>query len=162
VVGGRVAPGAHGAAGEIGYLLDPTTDDCYANGHAPLEERVSGGALASQGSALVGRQVTAAELFTIAGDPRVDALIDEAVRRLAHTIANLCITLDPEIVVVGGGMIGAAARILPGVAATLSRAVPFPPRLVPARFVDDAPLLGALALAAPQLTIDDVPTRPPQ
>jgi glucokinase len=147
VVGGRVVGGAHGAAGEIGYLLDPTTDDCYADGHAPLEELVSGGALASQGSALVGRRIAAAELFTLAGDPRVDALIDGALRRLAQTVANLCITLDPELVVVGGGMMGAADLILPRIAAVLSRAVPFPPRLVPARFVDDAPLLGALALA---------------
>jgi glucokinase len=108
---------------------------------------VSGGALASQGSALVGRRIAAAELFTLAGEPRVDALIDGALRRLAQTVANLCITLDPELVVVGGGMMGAADLILPRIAAVLSRAVPFPPRLVPARFVDDAPLLGALALA---------------
>jgi glucokinase len=153
VVDGRVVRGAHGAAGEIGYLLDPTTDACFEEGHAPLEELVSGSALASQGSALIGRRVTAAELFTLADDPRVNALIDEAVRRLAQTIANLCITLDPELVVIGGGMMGATARILPSVAAMLSRAVPFPPRLASARFVDDAPLLGALALAAPQLTI---------
>jgi glucokinase len=147
VVGGRVVRGAHGAAGEIGYLLDPFTDGCYADGHAPLEELVSGSALASRGSALVGRRVTAAELFTLAGDPRVDAVIDEAIRRLAQTVANLCITLDPELVVIGGGLMGAADRILPRIADVLVRAVPFPPRLTPARFVDDAPLLGALALA---------------
>jgi glucokinase len=147
IVDGRVVRGAHGAAGEIGYLLDGSTDDCFADGHAPLEELVSGSALASQGSALIGRSVTAAELFTHAGDPRTDALIDQAIRRLAQTVANLCITLDPELVVIGGGLMGAARRILPRIAELLARAVPFPPRLAPARFVDDAPLLGALALA---------------
>ncbi|MFJ8579389.1 ROK family protein [Micromonospora sp. NPDC093277] len=147
VVDGRVVRGAHGAAGEIGYLLDPTTDDCYADGHAPLEELVSGNALAHQGSALVGRTVAAAELFTIAGDPRVDALIDGALRRLAQAVAILCITLDPARVAIGGGMMGAADRILPRIATLLPQAVPFPPQLVPARFIDDAPLLGALALA---------------
>jgi glucokinase len=147
VVDGRVVRGAHGAAGEIGYLLDPTRDNCYADGAAPLEELVSGSALASQGSALVGRPVAAAELFTIAGDARVDALIDESLRILAQAVANLCITLDPARVVIGGGMMGAAPRILPRIAALLPRAVPFPPQLVPATFIDDAPLLGALALA---------------
>ena len=147
VIDGRVVRGAHGAAGEIGYLLDPSTDDCYADGHAPLEELVSGSALASRGSALVGRPVAAAELFTIAGDPRVDALIDGALRRVAQTVANLCITLDPARVAIGGGMMGAADRILPRIAALLPQAVPFPPQLVPAGFIDDAPLLGALALA---------------
>ncbi|GIF51429.1 glucokinase [Asanoa ferruginea] len=147
VVDGRVVRGAHGAAGEIGYLLDPTRDTSFADGHAPLEELVSGSALASQGSALVGRPVAAAELFTMVGDPRVDALIDEALRTLAQAVANLCITLDPARVVIGGGMMGAAERILPRIAALLPRAVPFPPQLAPATFIDDAPLLGALALA---------------
>ena len=41
----------------------------------------------------------------------------------------------------------AVKRILPSIAALLPRAVPFPPQLVPATFIDDAPLLGALALA---------------
>ncbi|GAA1852502.1 ROK family protein [Asanoa iriomotensis] len=147
VVDGRVVRGAHGAAGEIGYLLDPASDNCYADGQAPLEELVSGSALASQGSALAGRPVAAAELFTMVGDARVDALIDDALRSLAQAVANLCITLDPARVVVGGGMMGAAPRILPRIAALLPRAVPFPPQLVPATFIDDAPLLGALALA---------------
>jgi glucokinase len=51
-------------------------------------------------------------------------------------------------VVLGGGLMGAADHILPRVAAALRRAVPFPPALSKARFVDDAPLIGALALAS--------------
>ena len=63
------------------------------------------------------------------------------------TVANLCVVLDPERVVIGGGMMGAAGRILPGLSAAIARTVPFPPEIRAARFVDDAPLLGALALA---------------
>ena len=44
-------------------------------------------------------------------------------------------------------MMGAAGRILPGLSAAIARTVPFPPEIRAARFVDDAPLLGALALA---------------
>jgi len=147
VAGGRVLPGAHGAAGEIGYLRDSDTDRYFADGHAPLEEAVSGSALARRGSALLGRTVTAAQLFELRAEPGVAALLDEAVDVLSRTIANLCVTLDPERVVIGGGMMGAAAHIMPRVAAALNRAVPFPPRLSAARFVDDAPLVGAVALA---------------
>jgi len=147
VAGGRVLAGAHGAAGEIGYLRDSEADPFFADGHAPLEEAVSGGALARRGSALLGRPVTAAELFELRAEPGVAALIDEVVDTLSRTIANLCVTLDPERIVIGGGMLGAAAHIMPRVATALRRAVPFPPELATARFIDDAPLVGAVALA---------------
>lgn len=145
VVGGQVVPGAHGAAGEIGYLLVEPAEPGFADGHAPLEERVSGVALAARGSAALGRSVTTAELFERPG--AAEKLLDEALGTLAMTVANLCVVLDPERVVVGGGMMGAAGRILPGLSAAIARTVPFPPEIRAARFVDDAPLLGALALA---------------
>jgi glucokinase len=62
-------------------------------------------------------------------------------------IANLCITIDPQRVVIGGGMMSAADHILPRVSALTQRAVPFPPDIAAAHFIHDAPLLGALALA---------------
>ena len=147
VAGGRVLPGAHGAAGEIGYLRDRDTDPHFADGRAPLEDTVSGVALARRGSALLGRPVSAAELFALSAEPGVADLLDETVETLARTVANLCVTLDPERVVLAGGLMGAADRIMPRVAAVLRRSVPFPPELVKARFVDDAPLVGAVALA---------------
>ncbi|MFG1924693.1 ROK family protein [Cryptosporangium sp. NPDC048952] len=143
VVGGRVVPGAHGAAGEIAYLREHA-DRFFADGHAPLEDVVSGAALSRRGSALLGRPVTAAELFAT---PGVDALLDDFCEALARTIANLCVVLDPSTVVLGGGLLGAAEYLVPRVSAVLERAVPFPPSLALARFVDDAPLIGAMALA---------------
>jgi glucokinase len=147
VVDGTVVPGAHGAAGEIGYLLSKPGDPAFAEGHAPLEEVVSGHALARQGSALLGRTVSAASLFEVDGDPAVRALLDGAVEALAMAVANVCVVLDPECVVIGGGLMGASDQILPRLAAEIRRAVPFPPEITAARFVDDAPLYGALALA---------------
>jgi glucokinase len=150
VVGGQVVSGAHGAAGEIGYLQAVPGEPAFADGHVPLEERVSGAALAARGTALLGRETTAAELFALfdqGSTQGIDGLVDETLRLLATSVANLCATLDPECLVVGGGMMGAADLIMPRLAAELRRAVPFPPEVRPARFTDDAPLLGALALA---------------
>ncbi|MET7333946.1 ROK family protein [Nonomuraea sp. NPDC005650] len=144
IVDGRVVPGAHGAAGEIGYLQVTPGEPAFADGRVPLEERVSGGALAARGAAVLGRPVTAAELL---GEGQARELVDEALRTLAMSVANLCVMLDPERLVVGGGMMGAADLILPRLAAEIGRAVPFPPEVRPAHFTDDAPLLGALALA---------------
>ncbi|NUR89145.1 MAG: ROK family protein [Nonomuraea sp.] len=144
IVDGRVVAGAHGAAGEIGYLQTTPGEPAYADGRAPLEELVSGAALAARGSAALGRPTSAAEL--LGGSVRLP-FVDEALATLAMNVANLCAMVDPERLVVGGGMMGAASLIMPRLGDELRRAVPFPPRIEAARFADDAPLLGALALA---------------
>ena len=66
---------------------------------------------------------------------------------LALHIANLALMVDPERIAVGGGMMGSAERVLSALRRTLERAVPFPPAVVCARFLHDAALRGAVALA---------------
>ncbi|GIJ56800.1 ROK family protein [Virgisporangium aurantiacum] len=158
IAGGRVLTGAHGAAGEIGYLLGADPTRCFATGNAPLEEMASGGALATRGAALLGRDITTvSELFDLVDRPDIAALLDTAVDALAAAVANLCIAVDPQRVVIGGGMMSAARHILPRISALTARAVPFPPEIVAARFVHDAPLMGAIALALD--AAQDVPRR---
>ncbi|WP_329126475.1 ROK family protein [Streptomyces sp. NBC_01465] len=147
VAGGRVVPGAHGAAGEIAYLLRTPDEPGFAAGRAPLEEHVSGAALASRGAQLLGAPVSAAALFARWREPQVRSLLDESVSALAAAVANLCIALDPERVVVGGGLMGAGRPLLKRFRTALDAAVPFPPELTPARFVDEAALYGAVSLA---------------
>lgn len=143
VVGGRVVPGTHGAAGEIGYLLREPAEPGYTDGRAPLEEYTSGSGLAARGSALLDEDVTAEALFARRDEPAVAALLDDAAAAVGTAVANLTIFLDPERVVVGGGM---AEAFLPAVRAAVARTAPFPPPVEAARFVDDAALIGAIAL----------------
>jgi glucokinase len=62
-------------------------------------------------------------------------------------VANLAIALDPERVAVGGGLMAHAETILPALRERLATAVPFPPEVVAARFIQDGALRGAAALA---------------
>jgi glucokinase len=144
IVGGRVIPGVHGAAGEIGYLLREPGEPGYAHGHAPLEEYTSGSGLAARGTTLLRRSVTAVDLAASRHQPAVASLLDDAAATIGMTVANLATFLDPERVVVGGGM---ATAFLPAIEGAVRRAVPFPPPVVAGRFIDDAPLIGAIALA---------------
>jgi glucokinase len=148
IVHGHVLRGAHGAAGEIGYhLIGRPSEAAFAEGHAPLEEHVGGGPLGARVSALLGRRVTVIEAFEVAeSDSRVKDLLEEALDTLAVDIANVAITLDLERVAVGGGLIH-RSEWLGRLDSLLSRAVPFPPDLVIARFSQDAPLVGAVVHA---------------
>ncbi|MEV4253665.1 ROK family protein [Spirillospora sp. NPDC049652] len=150
VAGGRVVRGANGAAGEIGYLLRSPGEPGHAAGRAPLEEDVSGGGLARRASALAGREITARELFGASVPAELRVLRDRALGELAMMVANLAITLDPERVVLGGGM-AAEPALVSRIEGLLDRAVPFPPVLKPAHFGADAALRGALALALDSL-----------
>lgn len=146
LIGGRILGGAHGAAGEIGYLLrDASGVAGAASGRAPLEEYCSGIGLARRGERLLGQGVTTARLFD-SNDPRVRALVADALDQLAVHVANLAITVDPERIAVGGGLMTSAERVLAALEERLREAVPFPPSLVPAAYVQDSALRGALAL----------------
>ena len=64
VVGGRVLEGAHGASGEIGYnLVDASHVGLDIGSRPMLEDTVSGMGLAANGSRLLGRPVTAEQVF---------------------------------------------------------------------------------------------------
>jgi glucokinase len=151
LIGGRVLGGANGAAGEFGYnLRGRASAEAFASGVAPLEEAVGGVGLGRRATALFGAPTSAAQVFASA-DPAAAALVDEAMDELAVHVANLAIAVDPELMAVGGGFLGAAEVVLPALRRRLAQAVPFPPKLVAAHFGADASLRGALALALAEL-----------
>jgi glucokinase len=144
VVGGSVVEGQHGAAGEIGYNLrhpGAALDALRAEGV------VSGQALRVAAHRLLGRP-DVPRLFAGAGaDPAAREVVGQFLDELCFHLVNLVIALDPQRVVVGGGLVRSWDRFGATVAAALDAGVPFPPELVLAARPYDAPLLGALALA---------------
>ncbi|WP_063770875.1 ROK family protein [Streptacidiphilus neutrinimicus] len=150
-VGGEVLAGAHQAAGEIGYVNPGGAPvDAVASGHAPLEEFVGGKGLGERAAELLGRSVSADELFR-STDPAARELAEHALTVLAVTLANLSAFTDPARIVLGGGMMAAAEVILPTLGRLIAGATPFPPEVRAARFLQDASLHGAVTLALDSL-----------
>ena len=153
-VGGRVLNGAHQAAGEIAYMNPGTAPiDAVAAGHAPLEELVGGRALAQRASTVLGTEVTSEQLFRRTDEP-ARLLVRRTLEVLARALANLAVFVDPDRIGLGGGMMSAAATILPTLTELIASATPFPPELRAARFLSDASLHGAIALAVESLGSD--------
>jgi glucokinase len=161
VVDGEVLAGSHRAAGEIGYNLRTADDVGSRLGHrVPLEDMVSGQALPRRAtSSGAGRSwLSAAEVFGASEyNAALDALIGDFVNELAFHLTNLAILVDPVRIAVGGGIARSWDRIGPSLEAALQAGVPFPPELVLAHFPDDAPLLGAVALAIGAVTTSTQP-----
>ena len=147
VVGGEVLHGANGAAGEIGYSLRGACESTgVADGRAPLEEFAGGRAIGERASELLGTALTAADVFEHP-DPRASELLEAALDELAVQVANMAILVDPARIAVGGGLMRRSDVILEALERRLRLGAPFAPELVPAQFIHDGPLRGAIALA---------------
>nr|WP_225860859.1 ROK family transcriptional regulator [Streptomyces triticiradicis] len=142
---GRLFTGAHGGAGEIGFLPWPGR-----RGPGTLEEAVSGEAVveAARHFGMTG-QLTAKAVFDAAREGQGPAA--EAVRlegeRIAHTVAAVTAVLDPDLVVLGGGVGHSVDLLLRPVRETLRTLTPLRPKIAPGRLGEDAVLLGAVATA---------------
>ncbi|MCD1570566.1 ROK family protein [Agromyces mediolanus] len=137
VVDGSLFRGSSGAAGEIGAL--------HVLGWETAQEHLKD--VVSADGALLQR----GEVFDAArrGDERAAAAVDAFAAALAPGIAALILTIDPELVVVGGGNVRAGETFLAPLrqhVAELCTVRPAPP-LVASRLADRAPLTGAVGLA---------------
>jgi glucokinase len=149
---GEVLRGAHGAAGEFGHVsLDDAGLPCPCGQRGCLEAVIGGGALARRWSETTGAAGTAKDLFTAAasGDARAVALVDEATTALARGLLGVVATVDPGLIVLGGGLAQSYELIAVPTAAKLRARATFHqlPELVPAALGPWAGAWGA-ALAA--------------
>jgi glucokinase-like ROK family protein len=116
IIGGRIHRGARGLAGEIGHLaIDPRGPACVCGLRGCLTTLVGSQALVERALALRPAYptslLTAGELTigaiedaALAGDPLALQVVDEAAGHLGIAIANLINLLNPEIVIIGGGL----------------------------------------------------------
>jgi glucokinase len=154
-IGNTVLSGAHQASGEIAYMNPGTAPvGAVAAGRAPLEELVGGRALAQQASTMLGAELTSEQLFRRTDAP-ARRLVRLTLEVLAQALANLAVFVDPDRIVLGGGMMSDADTILPTLTELIASATPFPPDLHAARFRNDASLHGAIALAVDGLAAGD-------
>lgn len=144
VVGERILHGAHGGAGEIGYAASriPESDA----GSPTLEDVVGGKRMAQRASRLVGRQLTTSQVFD-AVDAQLSQVVEEGLTTLAAHLRTLVLAFDPARVALGGGMMGHADRVLNVLRDRLRVPEPLGAEVVAGKFLYDAALRGAAALA---------------
>lgn len=148
VLGGRLHTGAHGTAGEIGHMiLDPNGPVCACGQRGCLEAFAGGAGLKRR----TGR--SAAELCreAFAGNAESRAAVEQAASRLGQALVNLTNLVDPQVIVVGGGLTRSWGMLRPIVWEAI-RTSPFistyrRPRLVRTQLGDRVGLVGAIEWA---------------
>ena len=114
-LGGRILLGANAIAGEWGHnpLPWPVPDElpgppCYCGRSGCIETFLSGPALAADHRRQDRRSLTALEIaeFAERGDAQCSATLDRYMHRLARGLAAVINLIDPDMIVLGGGLSG--------------------------------------------------------
>jgi fructokinase len=117
VVHGRALEGPNGVAGEWGHNPVPWPEPgewpgppCYCGRTGCIETFLSGPGLARDYAAAAGRDEPPAGIVTraAAGDPHAEAAVGRYEDRMARALAAVINVLDPDVIVLGGGMSNAA------------------------------------------------------
>ncbi len=168
VINGRTWTGAHGRGGEIGHMtLVPDGAPCTCGNNGCVERYCSATALIRLGKQecysfpncgimqKAGGNINKVNARTVIdaakeGDASALRVFNSFVKYLALTINNITSSLDPDIIVLGGGVSHAGDFLLNAVAAELPRyqmfkALPIP-KLALARLGNEAGIVGAAML----------------
>ena len=130
VIDGKVVPGAHGAAGEIGHMTvnRQESEICTCGKRGCAEQycsatgivRVAKNYLKSREETSVLREnenFSCKDVFdaAAAGDGLAKEILEQVYAYLGESLANVCCVVDPEVVVLGGGVSRAGAPLVEGV-----------------------------------------------
>lgn len=162
VTDGALYRGSRGLSGEIGHaIVLPDGPLCPCGKRGCLEAVASGPSIARAYAEKIGLDlggVTAEDVFERAssGDLAAAEVLGKAIRLLGIGLANAINLLDPDVVVIGGGVSRAGDALFgPLREEVRSVCAPSPPGavpIVPAQLDDKGGVLGAVALvAAPRL-----------
>jgi fructokinase len=154
VVHGRVLEGVNGIAGEWGHNPLPWPRDaerpgpqCYCGKRGCIETFLSGPGMAHDLAGARGQSWNAAQIVQAAehGDSECVAVLERYEDRLARALAGVINIIDPEVVVLGGGLSN-IARLYSSVPRLWGRYVfsdRVDTRLVPAKYGDASGVRGA-------------------
>ena len=107
VVDGRVLGGLQSIAGEWGHTsIDPAGPECYCGRRGCVETYISGSGLESRHAEAAGVPLASPEIVARwrDGDATCRATMDAFFVRFGRAVANLIAVLDPDVIVLGGGL----------------------------------------------------------
>lgn len=102
----RAWDGAQGIAGEWGHVvLDPSGPPCYCGRRGCIEQYLSGPAIERTYEERAGTKRPLADIASrVATDDVARALFDELLETFGRALATLVDVLDPDVIVLGGGV----------------------------------------------------------
>ena len=129
VIGGKVVNGVHGAGGEIGHMVlnRDEKDACNCGKHGCVEQYCSATGIVRVAKQFMAACDTPSSLRAIetltckdvfdaakANDTLATEVLEQVYAYMGEFLANICNVVDPDVVVLGGGVSKAGAPLLDG------------------------------------------------
>ena len=154
VVDGRIVTGANAIAGEWGHnplplpeAIDQPLPLCYCGRRGCIETYLSGPGLAADFARAAGEKLDASQIATRAenGDAACAAALDRYQLRLARSLSGVINLLDPDVIVLGGGLsnVGRLYANLPALCRQFVFSDDLRTRIVPPMHGDSSGVRGA-------------------
>jgi fructokinase len=115
---GEVLTGPQGIAGEWGHMsIDPNGPLCFCGGRGCVETLISGAGLENRYAEKYGvrKPLKEIEKEFFAGEPQAVEFMQIFFRHFGRALANLIDILDPDVVVIGGGVSNFSAVYTEGI-----------------------------------------------
>lgn len=166
IIHNQLYRGFSGAAGEIGYMVTNKNDmknefKPIFNRYGYLESVAGGKSIGEKFTQLVREvpnhplydQANASELtgemafhYMKKGDKLAQDVIDEAIEHIAYGIINSASLINPEVIILGGGVLKSSEYILPKLREIVNQYLPSSVELKTSQLGDNAGVLGAVSL----------------
>ena len=161
VMNGKLYHGAQGIAGEFGHMtIDMNGTICDCGNRGCLQTFVSGAAIAERAGKQINQSkvtLTGKEVFEYAqkGNPLYRDVLHETGKVIGIGLTNLIHLLNPQKIVLGGGVMKSEEFIMPAILETIQQRVltteARKTEVIVTQLGDDATLLGAVSLLLVEL-----------
>ncbi len=157
VIDGIIYRGHNEAAGEVGYFLPGVQALGRRYDHfGAMESIVSGIGIAERARQLLSGTKSEEELMALSasdvfeaarnGQPWANQIVNETVDYLTITIANISTLLDPELIILSGGVSNSTDLLIPPILQRLEGVIQHIPRLEVSTLGSKATAMGAISL----------------
>jgi len=155
IIDGTLYRGSHEASGEIGHMIPGREffGERYLDFGA-LESVASGTGMITRARSVLNsrrdpaelEQLLAGDIFEAAqgGEKWASAILDKVIDYMAIAVANLSVSFDPELIVLGGGVTEFAGMLVEPIMHRLENIIPTPPKLVASGLGLRATVMGAI------------------
>lgn len=176
ILNGKLYHGAMDIAGEIGHMMiDPNGDICECGNRGCLQTLITGNAIGRRASKEVKpipaqlkketkysteglkNELSGEEVYRLAvsGDKHYKAVLEETGKMIGMGLTNLIHVINPELIVLGGGVTKSKEFLFPQVQQSIEKhsltSEAKQTKVVISDFGDDATLLGAVSLILVEL-----------
>jgi glucokinase len=158
LLNGEVYEGHQFSAGEAGYMI--TDKSVLRDGFQParpgygfLSSKAGGFGMAHEYEKKTGKSVSAKELFSLVekGNETAIHIVNEAVDYITSAVINITAILNPEVILLGGGVGRGLSPYLQKMDGNLEKFVPNKPKLVISSMQNRSVLYGAFSLCRKQV-----------